>query len=554
MAENRESQNSQNSELEAEAKRRLTDARAQKAPFDLDMREAYFFAAPQRMRSVSSQSQPATAKPGDEATLNTSFGFELCGDFPTVIINTFFPQNRKWIVRRPGPLVPDEQKDTIQKQADASDEKVFQSINASNFYAECGKAFNPDLAIGTIGIWIKHPRASEPPIVQCVPIRELEINLGADGQVDDRFIVRHTRLDRVKTILPEVKDWPSKLAEQIKNNPRKKCQVVWGFWRLYGDDQETRWRHIVTVAGMLVHSAELKGDGSCPLVVARFNAMPEWAWGNGPLLQSLPELRQIDELAISKTTNVDMELRPPVSFPDGSFANIQDGIEAGMAYSIRPGEEGAVKRIYDATSIDAAIYLTQDQEQRVKRLFFLDWPQQDGKTPPTATQWLDEMTLAQQRIGTPGLTFWREFCAGVFLRFLYLLEKAGQVEKVEIDVGGTKKPIALLPYNPAVRASEQEDVALFARFAEISAGAFPEEWKYTTDGAKTIVNLANKMGVQTLWAQRDQQQTAQAIGNISKLLGGAAAGGPAIPGQAPPAGLAGPDAGQPSYAIQGKNL
>jgi Bacteriophage head to tail connecting protein len=542
--------------LESQVKMRLQDARRQKAPFEYDMREGYVFAAPHRSITVNSTSPKPVGKIYDTPQVNTSFAYELCGDFPTVIINTFFPQNEQWLVRRASSIVPPEMVQQVEIMAAQADDTVFKSILASNLYAECGKAFNPDLALGTVGLWIEHEKSWEPPKVQCVPIRELEINIGPDGQIDDRFVVRHTKFRYLQAILGDI-EIPREVREKGQKDDKKNCIVVWSFWRIYDDPGTEKWKHCVTVDGYLAHEAELKGQGSCPLVVARFNATPDWAWGVGPLIQSLPDLRIIDELAGMKVRNVDFALSPPISFPDTSFANISDGIESGMAYAVRPGEEGAIKNLYQYPSIDPAIYMTQEIETRIKRLFFLDWPQQDGKTPPTATQWLDEMTLAQRRIGTPGLVFWQEFCAGVFMRFLYLLEKAGQVEKIAIPTkGGTKRPVAMMPYNPAQRSAEQEQVALFSRFVQIGASAFPEEWKLVTDGQKTLQNVANKMGVNAMWAKRDPAKVAGALAQIQQLQNGTQATGPAMAqGQPMPGATAGPaQSPVPQYQIKSGNV
>lgn len=551
--DNTDNYGSRRAYLEAMVKWRLADARRQKAPFEYDMREGYVFAAPHRSITVNSTSPKPMGKIYQTPQVNTSFGFELCGDFPTVIINTFFPQNAQWLVRRASSIVPPEMVQEVEIMAAHADATVFKSILSSNLYAECGKAFNPDLALGTVGLWIEQEKSWEPPKVQCVPIREMEINIGADGSIDDRFVVRHTRYRYLKSVLPDI-EIPKPVVEKGNRDDKKNVVVVWSFWKILDDPGEEKWQHCITVDGYLAHEVVLRGAGSCPFIVARFNATPDWAWGVGPLIQALPDLRVVDELAQMKVRNVDLALAPPISFPDSSFANISDGIESGMAYAIRPGEEGAIKNLYNPPSIDPAIYVTQDYETRIKRLFFLDWPQQDGKTPPTATQWLDEMTLAQRRIGTPGLVFWEEFCAGVFKRYLYLLEKAGQVEKIMVPArGGGKRPVAMMPYNPAQRSAEQEEVALFSRFVQIGASAFPEEWKMATDGTKTLQNVANKMGVNSMWARRDPAKIAGAVAQIQQLQNGTQAGAPAMAqGQPMPGETAGPtQAPIPQYQIKG---
>jgi hypothetical protein len=542
--------------LESEAKTRLQDARRQKAQFEVDMRECYFFMAPHRMRTVSSTTSATSSRTRDAELLSTSFGFELSGDFPTVIINTFMPETQRWVVRRAGPTVPRGMREKAEEMARQADEDVFKLIHASNFYEEFGKGADPDLAIGVSAIYIDHPKPHEPPVCQAVPIRELEINVGPDGRIADRFMVRYAKMRDLEKIIPgKTGRLPPKLVEKRARDASARCQVVWGFWPIYDDTGDEKWQHTLSVDGHLIDSAKLTGRGSCPLIVGRFGATSEWAWAPGPAIKALPDLRMMDELAAKKIKNVDLNLEPPISFPDGSFTNIQDGIEAGMAYAIRPGEHDAIKNIYDPPPPDVAIYATQELETRLKRLFFLDWPQQDGKTPPTATQWLDEMTLAQRRIGTPGRVFWAEFCGGSYMRFLYLAEKAGIVEPVKLEVGGTKQAVAMMPYNPAQRSAEQEDVALFTRFVQVAAAAFPEEFKMGTDGVATIEAIAAKMGVTELWKRRDPQAIQGAIDNIAKLSGGTPSGAPALPnGAAPPADLAGPAANQPTFALQGQGL
>lgn len=534
--------------LQKEAEERLAEARYQKIQFDLDLREGYWFAAPHRARNILSTTKTTRVKPKDAQELNTSFAFELCGDFPTVIMNTFMPQVENWAVRRASMTIPEAARKPIEDQAREGDDIIFQGISESNFYAECGKGFNPDLALGTVAMWVDPQAGYQPIKCQSIPLRELEINIGATGELDDRFVVQYRQRRHIKCLLPGV-TLPPKIEKGIADAPSKDCVIVRGFWRLYDDPHEECWQYVAMVDGKVVDQKRLKGFGSCPLIVGRFNACVEWAWGMGPLIQSLPDLRVDDELAMKKIKTIDMLLMPPIAYPDDSFSHLDDGIEAGMAYPMRPGSEGAIKSIYNPPPPDPAIYFTQDLEQRIKRLFFLDWPTQSGKTPPTATQWLDEMTMAQRRIGTPGMNFWKEFCGGIFQRFEYILTKQGHVKPITVNGKG----VALTPYNPAIKSAEQQEVAQFTRFVQIAGMAAPEEFKIYTDGQITIENLARKLGCDKLWSERPKEQVAGAIDQMSKLAGGQAPGAPAIPQGAPQVeNPAGPEPNQPQFQVRSK--
>lgn len=497
--------------LDEEAKDRLADCRTQKQAFELDMRECYFFTAPLRTRQVNSMSQPPTVPLHDDGFLQTSVGFELAGDFVTQVSNTYMPQNESWCERKPGSSIRAPLPQAVVNEILDGDKKIFEAIKSCNFYAEFAKAAYPDLAIGTMAMFITDPF---PRNFRCmaVPLRELEINLGPDGSIDDRFMVRYTKNRYVKTLLPGI-EIPKDLQQEIDSAPHKQTEVRWGYWRLWDEVGDETWQHVAMIKNRVVHSAKLVGEGSCPLIVSRFNATADWAYALGPFLQNLPEMRQVDELEGQKIAHIELNLTPPYAFPDDSFAAIEQGLEPGMGYPVRVGSEDAIKAIYQPGSPDAGVYLIDDKVRRLRKQFYVDYPEQRGDTPPTLGQWMDELARAQRRIGTPGLTFWEEGPAQFFLRFKYMLEKRGVLKPIKVS-GNT---VALHPVNPAQLAAEQQDIANTVRAIQICGQAFPEEFKAFVDGEASMKKIVAKMRV-TLLTFRDPKQVAGAVDQIQKLL------------------------------------
>jgi hypothetical protein len=293
------------------------------------------------------------------------------------------------------------------------------------------------------------------------------------------------------------------------------------------------WQCVIYVKKRLIYETRMKGEGCCPMIIGRLNPNPDWPWGHGPLMQYLPTLRQVDELEIARNEHTDLSLRPPMGYPDDSFAAIEQGLEPGMAYPIRPGTEGAIKPIYTVTPPDIANYAYEEKLKHLRRGFYVDFPEQTGETPPTLGQWLDEMARAQRRIGRPGLPFWREFCAPVFTRFKYLLERAGAVQPITIN--GTE--VSLRPLNPAQRAAEQQEIAMATHFLQIAGQFFPEEFKVQIDGLQTMKAILAKMRVDNLVSFRDPKHIQAALSQISQLMGGQQPGGQAAPAQPGVSGL-----------------
>lgn len=504
-------------DLSKQACERLEACEKQKTEFDVDIRESYFFAAPHRAREVRSAQPPSQTKPTDAGVRNTAIASELARDCVTEIVNAFMPQAEPWAERRPGMFLPKEVQEDAKKIAAEQDPIIFAAIRASNLYEIIPMAFTPDLTIGTAALWIDDPRPAENIVVQSVPLHELEINLGPYGDIDDRFVVRHTRNRHVEALLGKDiwKKVPGKLKKTIKEKPTERTILRWGYWRQWEKRDDVWWQHVVMVNKEVVHSADIQGEGCCPLLVMRFGASPEWAFGTGMLIESLEDLRLLDTLIADLIDHIELNLRPPSTYPSDDIASVENGIESGSAYPIGRGMADDIKPIFPGGDIEGALFETKEIEDRLRRRFFLGFPKQPGKTPPTATQWIDEMIEAQRRIGTPGMPFWREGPAQIFLRFKYLLEQNATIEPVKVQ----GKSVALTPYNPAQRAAEQQEVAMAMRFLSIAGPTFPEEFRLKIDGGATMKAIKEKMRA-NLVVERSEADQKTIVQQIAPLIEG----------------------------------
>jgi len=78
--------------LEQQAVSRLAACRTWKSYIELDIKECYFFTAPNRQRQISSMVMPSQARMLDAPELNTDQAFILTQDFITQIINAYMPR------------------------------------------------------------------------------------------------------------------------------------------------------------------------------------------------------------------------------------------------------------------------------------------------------------------------------------------------------------------------------------------------------------------------------------------------------------------------------
>jgi hypothetical protein len=513
-------------ELEKEFAQRLADARRQKALVDMDLREGYFFTAPRRSRDVSSSGAASESRPRDAGDLQISLGMEVVQDFATEMLNTFTPEVMEWAQQKAGIDIDDEDaKEELNERIEAQTTVIFDAIKASNFYPAAAQAYVPDLGLGTVGLWIDDVRPAEPFHCQPVPAAELEINIGPMGKVDDRFIVTRTRYRHLKTLLKGI-ELPADIAAKVRNKPNERCVLTRGFWRLWDRTDDIYWQAVARVGEKVVSDAILKGEGSCPLNVTRFNPDTMFAWGDGPTLQALPELRRLDEMEALDIEGYDFRVHRPFFYPDDGVINFEQGIEPGRGYKARPwGPSQPFVPMDFGNGAGMEEYKLDKVERRIKRLFFVDQPEQAGKTPPTAEQWMDEMQRAKRRIGTPGKSFFAEGPAEVFLRFKYLLEKRGTIEPVKVN----GKTVTLTPYDPTEQAQEFQDVQIAQRVLAVGQQNFPQIMSVVVDAIETLKNVQKKLRDKVV-VIRKPDDIAAAVKQLAPVLSGG--GG----GEAPPEG------------------
>ena len=105
------------STLQQQAVSKLAAARTWKSYIELDMKECYFFAAPNRQRQISSMTSPSQARMLDAPELNTDEAFIIVEDFCTEIVNAFMPEALPWCERSKGVDVPDAMWDKVKDAA-----------------------------------------------------------------------------------------------------------------------------------------------------------------------------------------------------------------------------------------------------------------------------------------------------------------------------------------------------------------------------------------------------------------------------------------------------
>jgi hypothetical protein len=515
--------------VKAEVKRRHSKALQERRYFETELREAYSFVMPYRVRPGYSQT---TTPPGLEATDNfSSLGEEVCTDFSSDMADTFTPEHTQWASVEPAETVPDELKNDAAVAAKADSTATFASITASNFHETAKQSFK-DLSVSAFGMSIRDPGAGQPMRCQGIPIGQLLILRDGEGNIGTRFWDRLPPLREIVDLFPDLE---GKFSDNVKQAIRSEkwetpFGVVQGCYRDYSVRGEHAWISFTQIDGEVCESARVVGIGSAPILVGRWDPDPGHAWGVGPAIKALADFRELDETNYLKLKGLARNLDPVLLYDDDQVINLDGGLPNGVAIPRMKGS--SVEIVESRHNMEAGFFAVDKMEDRIRRHFYQDGPIQKGLTPPTLGQWMDESLKKQRRLGTPAAPLWGEFLSEVYMRFRWLLVKRGTLKPL-IEVG--KQTFPVRPINPLQRAAQQQEALASERFLQSVAGTFgPNLLPVIVDVGETVTNLAKLSGasgvklqpaasINSTIQQNQQalvaQQAAQAAGPLLKASG-----------------------------------
>lgn len=468
-------------------------------------------------RHKSNQNQPVDQ-------LDEIFDEELMTileDFSADMLNTFTPQKSEWVDPKPVVTLDAGATKQIAEALQKYKRTIFDEMARSNLYQALQEAYL-DLGPGTMSLVVLDLDPTLPIHCEALPSVDLLLNRGAYGRIDGEWRKRRRLCSEVAEMWPDARD---RNGNAYDEDAVTEHDVIDGVYRDHKVKSDETWHYIVMVDGHIAYRETYKGKGSNPFITARWARDATTAWGVGPTYRSMPAYKTLNHLRYLGLKNYDRTVDPPVSYESDGVMNVEHGVEPGTWVPRSPGSV-APEVMESKRQLDVEIFQIDEVRASIRRAHYQDRPEQQGKTPPTATQWADEAAERARRMGTPATNLVMELQYPLFYRFAYLLTKRGKLPPVKLD----NNTIALEPISPLLRAQEQEEVVRLDKFAEMIGLRFGPEM------ANLIINtfvyadrLAQRLGIPADTV-RNEAQIKAAIEQLGPLLGGGAgapAGAPA---------------------------
>lgn len=478
--------------------------------------DCYRYGLPWRHKSNDSQPQDQLDEIFDEELMT------VLEDFAADMLNTFTPQKSEWVEPKPVETLDTGEMRQIETQLARLKKVVFAEMARSNLYVALQEAYL-DLGPGTMAMIVLDLDVAQPIHCEAIPAVDLLLNRGPHGKLKGIWRTRKRTGDEVQAMWPDAR---RRNGGEWKDDGLPQHVVVDGVYRDLKEKADETWHYVVVCDSEIIFRETYKGKGSNPFIVARWSGDAMTAWGIGPTYRTLPAIKTLNHFRFTLLKNFDKEADPVVSYEDDGVMNVDGGVEPGKWYPRAPGSK-APEAIESQSRMDVASFNIDEVRTAIRRAHYQDRPQQQGKTPPTATQWADEAAERARRMGSPATKLVVELQYPLFERFVYLLTKRGKLPKIRLN----DQTIALEPISPLLRAQEQEEVVRMDKFCEMIIGRFgPDMGNVVINTFKYAEKLRRKMGVDPE-VVRGEGEISQTINQLGPVLGGGggAAGEPPVP-------------------------
>ena len=349
--------------------------------------------------------------------------------------------------------------------------RLFTYIHASNFDVVINECYY-DLSIGTSALVINQHTDDQPFLCTSIPMDKLAIEEAVNGNVESWFrtwqnlkiVELHTRWPGIvlsPDLLSMIAADPDAVVRNIYegvayfvNQPKKYCYAVWAD----NDLLYTQWLE------------------SNPGIIWRFKKTNNETWGRGPVMEALPTIISLNEMARVELASANLNVfRPFMGFSDAVFNPHTFKLQPFTIIPIAPiGTGGQVPLIPLPNSADPnfAQMTVADLRMQIKSLLFAEQPQDSRSVQPQTTY---ELSIKQQslaeKIGPLFSRLQQEFLWPAIKRFAYILHSMGKLPYP--DIGGI--PIIFKYKSPLAKSKGRADVEGFTQYVQLMQGIMGPE-------------------------------------------------------------------------------
>lgn len=346
--------------------------------------------------------------------------------------------------------------------------QLFTFIHASNFDVVINECYY-DLSIGTAALVINQYNDTQPFLCTSIPMDKLAIAEAVNGKIESWFRTwQNLKISELNTRWPKIR-YTNTLIQMMIGDPDAFVKMIYeGVAYFPNQPGGKNYLYAVWDGEDVLYSEWLKSN---PGVIWRFQKTNNETWGRGCVMEALPSIISLNELARIELASANLNtFRPYMGFSDAVFNPHTFRLEPFSIIPIAPiGSGGQVPLIPLPESANPQFnQLTMtDLRMQIKALLYAETPEDSGSVQPQTAY---ELSLKQQnlakKIGPLFSRLQQEFLEPVIARFAYILHSMGKLPYPKVgDI-----PIIFRYKSPLALAKGQDDIARFTQYVQLMQG------------------------------------------------------------------------------------
>lgn len=392
---------------------------------------------------------------------------------------------------------------------DAYMRRLFTYIHTSNFDTTINECYY-DLAVGTAALVINQHTDELPFLCTSIPADKLVIEEAVNGNIESWFRTwQNLKICELHTRWPGIVITPN-LQAMLASDPDAVVRNIYE-GVAYFVNQPKQYMYAVWADNDLLYAQWMD---SSPGIVWRWKKMNNETWGRGPVMEALPSIISLNEMARVELASANLNtFRPYMGFSDAVFNPHTFKLEPFTIIPISPiGSNGQVPLIPlpNSASPEFAQMTMADLRMQIKQLLFAEQPQDSKSVQPQTAYELSikQQTLAE-KIGPQFSRQLQEMIWPIIKRFAYILNNMGLLPYP--NVGGI--PVKFKYKSPLALAKGRSDAERLVQFVQILQGILgPDATQMYINPKTTPYMLAEMLQVDERFLNKPDDVAAVAQG------------------------------------------
>lgn len=435
--------------------------------------------------------------------------------FVSKIQGALTPPDQVWALLEAGTQVPDDYKEEINEYLQRTTEIIFQYLRKSNFDLAMGECYY-DLGIGTACLICLDGGSDDKPLhFYSVPLARLAPEESYSGLLDSAWRWwDEIRIDDILALWPNIKMTPMMKA-LYESDPNATIKILSeGCVDIPGArGSKYPYRYVVMYEDALLLDEPYEYN---PFLVFRWSKVNNEIMGRGPVVEALPSILSLNELARLELTSANLNITKPImAASDGVFNPWTFKLEPNTIIPVAMNANGQfpLQPLPD-TANPAFMQLTSnDLRMQINKLLYAD-PLQAPDTPTrTATEIAIRQRNLAEEIGPSFTRLQQEFLPRLLDNVIYLLKRRGLIEDLIIN----GKEIQLKYQSPLVIAQGQQDVQNFVQWYALIEAIYKDAAPVYLNPVEVPLWSAAKMGVNPILVNK-RADLEQKFGTDSELM------------------------------------